>query len=807
MSMVNSFADLIRYAALLDPETMLLKDGCFMCGFAYTGMDLDAVGGSERSYLCELANQAIKRLGGGYMYHFETLRTTTKDYPKSDFSERVTALIDHERRRQNEKEGSRYETRSYFFITWQPPIEESKSFLTKAKSVVSGQQGYFNEARLEDFKSTCRDIMYALSSVIQPRPLAGQEFLSVINACVNGKFLPKAEMPDIPWELDNIFARDVEIGMPLLYDNKYMAAITIDGLPGASYAGILSDLTRLPYEYRWSCRYIPQDYKQTFDKMTALQRKWASKIVPFMAQMLNTQTARINKAAAVAAEDVNDALEELESHAVSFGYFTSTIILRSHDEKLLNAMVSDVIRTLEEYMFGARLEHINTLEAFLGSLPGHGAENVRKPMISSLNFSHFLPLGSIWSGLPECPCPFYPPGSPPLLQAASSGGNPFRLNLHVGDVGHTLVLGPTGSGKSTLLATLAAQFDRYPGSQVFVFDKGRSMYPLFAAIENSAYYYLGSQDTPPLCPLADLDSPADITWCKEFVETLVLLNNGKITPASQDLIEQALHSMSRATKESHQRTLSALRTNIMDTDLQAALNTYTMDGTYGCYLDGDSSEIQYAKYTGFELEDLMRLGEQVVTPTLLYLFHEIEKRLDGRPTLIIIDECWLALSNPLFARQIKEWLVVLRKANAAVVLATQSLTQIIDSPISGIVFESCPTKILLPNPDARTDTMKDIYIRKLNMSEAEISVVANAVRKEDYFLLSPNGNRLFSLNIGPVALSFTGAAGREDLKAIEALAQSYGPEWPVHWLEQRKIDYYSDWAAHWHNIQTGGSAE
>lgn len=798
--MIKSFADLIRYFALLDPETMLLKDGCFMSGFAYTGMDLDAVGSSERSYLCSLANQALKRLGGGYMYHFETLRMPTTEYPNSCFTEKVTAIIDHERRRQNEKEGSRYETKTYCFITWQPPIEESKSIISKAKSAVTGHQSYFEDARLEDFKTTCREVRYALSSVIQPRPLEGNEFLSVINACINGRYLPHAATPDIPWELDNLFARDIEVGMPLLYDNRYMAAITIDGLPSDSYAAILSDLSRLPFAYRWSCRYIPQDYRQTFTKMTALQRKWASKIIPFMAQMLNTETTRINKAAAVAAGDVNDALEELESHAVSFGYFTSTILLRSDDEGSLNNMAQEVIRTLEEYMFGVRLEHINTLEAFLGSLPGHGAENVRKPMISSINFAHFIPLGSVWIGLPECPCPFYPPQSPPLLQAASSGGNPFLLNLHVGDVGHTLVLGPTGSGKSTLLATIAAQFDRYPNSQVFVFDKGRSMFPLFAALKNAAYYYLGAQDSAPLCPLADLDSPADITWAKEFVETLVLLNKGKITPEKQSLIEQALHSMSKATKASHQRTLSALRTNIMDSDLQAALNTYTMDGTYGMYLDGDSSQIQYAKYTGFELEELMRLGEQVVTPTLLYLFHEIEKRLDGQPTLIIIDECWLALSNPLFARQIREWLVVLRKANAAVILATQSLTQIIDSPISGIVFESCPTKILLPNPDAKSDTLQDIYVRKLNMSEAEISVIANAVRKEDYFLLSPNGNRLFSLNLGPVALSFTGAAGREDLKAIESLKKEHGEDWPAKWLKQRKIAHDEEWAAYWHDI-------
>jgi len=238
----------------------------------------------------------------------------------------------------------------------------------------------------------------------------------------------------------------------------------------------------------------------------------------------------------------------------------------------------------------------------------------------------------------------------------------------------------------------------------------------------------------------------------------------------------------------------------MDKELQAALNTYTMDGTYGRYLDGESSKIRYAKYTGFELEDLMRLGEQVITPTLLYLFHEIEKRLDGRPTLIIIDECWLALSNPLFASQIQEWLVVLRKANAAVILATQSLTQIIDSPVSGIVFESCPTKILLPNPDAKSDAMKDLYTRKLNLNEAEISLIANAERKEEYFLISPNGARLFSLNLGPIALSFTGASGKEDLKAIEALAQEYGKDWPVKWLEKRQVPFLKEWIGYWNKL-------
>lgn len=801
--MTNSFADLIRYAALLVSDVMLLKDGCFMAGFEYSGMDLDAIEESDRYYLSEWANLAIKKLGDGYMFHFETFRIPTTEYPIANFSEKITHMIDHERRRLSEATGNRFETKAFCFLTWQPPLEEKTSFFRKAKNVVSGSQGYFDEARMEDFRTTTRDIMQSFSSVIQPRQLEGKEFLSVINACVNNKFLYSAEIPDIPWDLDTLFARDLEIGTPLNYDDKYVAVISIDGFPGLSYANILVAMSRLPFEYRWSCRYIPLDYRQAFGQMSALQRKWASKIIPFMAQILKTETIRVNKSALVNAEDINDALSLLESKSVSFGHFTSVVILRSDSEKDLNAIISEVTRTLEEYMFGVRLEQFNALEAFLGSLPGHGAENLRKPIINSLNFAHFIPLGTMWAGLEKCPCPFYPPDSPPLVQASSTGGNPFRLNIHVGDVGHTLVLGPTGSGKSTLLATLAAQFDKYQDSQVFIFDKGRSMYPLFMAIEQSEYYYLGAENSPPLCPLADLDSTQQITWAKEFVQTLVLLNKGIITPEKQSLIEQALHSMSKATKDSCQRTLSALRTNIMDKELQAALNTYTMDGTYGCYLDGDSSKIQYAKYTGFELEDLMRLGEQVVTPTLLYLFHEIEKRLDGRPTLIIIDECWLALSNPHFARQIQEWLVVLRKANAAVILATQSLTQIVDSPVSGIVFESCPTKILLPNPDARSDTMKDLYSRKLNLNAAEISLIANAVRKEEYFLISPNGSRLFSLKLGPVALAFTGASGKNDLKAIEALKEKHGKDWPAMWLEERKIPYLDLWKEYWCKLEIG----
>lgn len=159
--------------------------------------------------------------------------------------------------------------------------------------------------------------------------------------------------------------------------------------------------------------------------------------------------------------------------------------------------------------FATRVETVNAMEAWLGSLPGHVIPNVRRPLVHSLAVADMAPLSIAWPGLPENPCPFYEEGSPPLLQGATSGATPFRLNLHVGDLGHTLVFGPTGAGKSVLLSTIAAQFRRYRGATITAFDKGNSMLPLVLA-SGGKHYDLSpdNEQSPKLCPLQHLDTPA-----------------------------------------------------------------------------------------------------------------------------------------------------------------------------------------------------------------------------------------------------------------------------------------------------------
>jgi type IV secretion system protein VirB4 len=196
------------------------------------------------------------------------------------------------------------------------------------------------------------------------------------------------------------------------------------------------------------------------------------------------------------------------------------------------------------------------------------------------------------------------------------------------------------------------------------------------------------------------------------------------------------------------------------------------------------------------------MDKKIVVPVFVYIFNQIEKRIlsayenakSGRPSLIVIDEAWLALSNPIFASKIKEWPKVLRKNNCAVILATQSLNDIVNSPIMDVVLDSCETRILLPNPNALSESMKDLYMRHLALSDRQVNLIAHAEKKREYYYAceTTQCHRLFSLALGPVALAFTGASGKEDLTEIRRLGHEYGSLWTERWLEDRGL---RDWSA------------
>lgn len=267
----------------------------------------------------------------------------------------------------------------------------------------------------------------------------------------------------------------------------------------------------------------------------------------------------------------------------------------------------------------------------------------------------------------------------------------------------------------------------------------------------------------------------------------------QLTPVQREKIDAALELLAGMPAE--HRTLTDLRVQLQDPELQEVVRYYTLEGHLGYPLDSRSDGLDDSHAQVFELKHLLAMGGNVLIPTLLYLFRCVERRLEaGRPTLIPIEEAWAPLMRSIFAQRINQWLLTLRKQNAAVLLVAHSVSQLNQLANKHILVESCPTKIFLPNPDAKADEARRLCAA-LGLNEREIDIVAESTPKRHYYFRSLRGSRRFELELGPLALAFmTPAPGMtldETRRQVESLMDRYGDAWTGEWLRQRGLD---EWA-------------
>ena len=222
-------------------------------------------------------------------------------------------------------------------------------------------------------------------------------------------------------------------------------------------------------------------------------------------------------------------------------------------------------------------------------------------------------------------------------------------------------------------------------------------------------------------------------------------------------------------------------------------------------LDAAEQQLDLADVQCFETEALMGQAS-AVAPALTYLFHRLEARFDGRPTLLVLDEAWIFLDHPLFAARIREWLKVLRKKNVAVVFATQSLADIAGSAIAPAIIESCPQRILLPNDRAVEPQGHDIYAR-FGLNDRQVELIARAIPKRHYYLQSARGNRLFELGLGPIALALCGASNPATQKRINAVLAEHGRDgFASAFLRDAGLDWAADLMADAPQPEPGGAS-
>jgi type IV secretion system protein VirB4 len=784
---VGRFNDLLpwNFITKFHEGVVIHKDGILQRTFVYRAPDIDSSDAAEVNNLAIRVNDFAKRLGSGWAFQLEAQRFQLAEYPQSDFDTLAPYLIDREREEAFSAAGRHFDSDYYLTFIWRPPSENVKK-LTQMfiKSGSSGDEGMGVKQNVEFFVGESNAVASLLANDLILEPLDNDQTIAFLHSNISIKRHP-IRFPHTQIMLDRILPDCVlENTMPMKLGDYYIPIVGINDFPDESYPAILDSLNRARLEYRWVTRYICLDkeegVKETRKKEKAHRGSRKTFFQTFAEQTSGEPTQAVNHGAGVKESDSIDAQIDIENDVAALGYLTTCVMVWDADLAKAEKKANLIKTIINSKGFTCKDEKINGLEAFQGMMAGQIYANYRALPVMTNTMAHVVPLSSVWAGLRSNEHAYAVTGvDTPHIICSTIEGTPFFLNLNVGDVGHSAVWGPTGAGKSTLLNLMEMQAYKYPGSLIIVFDKGRSCRQCCLAA-GGRFYEPAAENAAGINfqPLRELETDRDMMDAMDFIESCITVNDEKVPPQMRAAIKESLEQL-REIPDKKRRTITSFLQYISYQDpvtgrpvIKDMLGDYTIGGKYGKIFDAEASGISLdARFLVIEMEALMDRGENCVVPALVYLFNYIEKKFDGRFTLLILDEAWVFLKNESFADKIAEWLKVLRKKNVYVIFATQNVGDVAASPLKTTIIQQCLTKIYLADPSAETPGIKDVY-GEFGLTEAEISLIASATMKRDYFYTSPIGRRLFQLDLGRLTLALIGSP---DHDLLNELASAYEP--------------------------------
>ena len=781
-----------------DEGIVYLKNGALMRGFTFVCPDLGSSSAESINAISSYFNEAIRRLGNGWAVHFESRREITREYPESPWDNELGYLMDA--RRKDLYKNAQEHFLSYYFLTFSYQVKSD--LVSKGGTLLYRDDGisqdYYNTQNvakeIQFFRDMTQEVISYVQSRLEVTPMGNSEIMTYIKSSISTRWRPQ-KAPSAPCLFDTFLTdEDIETGMTLKIGDRYAPIIAVRDFPAETYPAMLDILSRAGVEYRWVTRWIGMDkvtsakliekYQKRFNNS---RKSWGQ---AFVEAAGNVTTDRVDPAAIAFEEETNEAKVMLSKDMAAFGHYTSTVEVWDEDYNIALEKANYVVKLINSTGFGAKVETTNSFQAWLGSLPGNPFANVRRALISSRNTAHIIPLSSVWTGdfFNRWTGEHIGCGAP--LITASSEGTPFFLNLNVGDVFHSFIFGPSGAGKSTFLCFLESMWLKYPGSNVIVLDKDKTSRGVCLAAGGS-YVEPGSEDVA-FQPLRDLDSEESLTWCQEFIELCLSEQNVTLSPNQKEEIRNALIQL-RDTKRPEKRNITTFQLYVQDEEVVNGIQPYTLDGQYGHVFDATDTNIDTARFTMIEMGILMKMGSACVTPALMFLFRFIESKFakenddKGLPTLLVMDEAWVFLNNPFFAKRIDDWLRTLRKKRVAVVFAAQDVPSVAKSSISSTILSQCMTKFYLADPNAASDILSEYY-RQFQLTDSEIAALSTARMKRDYFYKSPLGARMFQLELDKFQLALL-APPKSIMDEIERrIGHNSGKECAALMLEMQGFD-------------------
>jgi type IV secretion system protein VirB4 len=806
---LNQLKYVSPYAFIIEPNICLLKNGALMTTYQIEYPDLESSSANDIAAVACLFNNSIMSLAQdeGWAIFFDVKRSKTKEYPAGTFDNLAGWLIDQRRAENFENFGEHFTSKYYISFVWQLPYdfedkkneiffkdeydENKKSHTMKRKTWAQQRNMKAIQDNCDRFIDECEKIMGSMQNKLWVYHLDKSELFSYIKSCISLEEENLVYPDDVFFFLDNyVCDKDVQTSIPLKIGEFYVPVLTVDDFPSKCYPAIFDKLNRTMQEYRWTTRFIPLSRETSLKEADKYQNKYLAKRKSAMTALtenfLGASIGKVNQGALAMASEASQINEDLTMEEYVLGYYTSSLMCwdkNIEQAKLKSRKLQQVIRSCG---FGAKEETLGNFSAWQGMMAGNVYANIKRPLLSSQATSNIIPLSSAWQGNAENDFTLETCSSSiPLCICSTSYGTPFFMNINVRDVGHTFIFGPTGAGKSTLLALLMAQATKYKDANVVCIDKQLSSRAFMIAA--GGVYVEPGKDEVAFQPLGELKNPEEcsaeeynesLLWCQQFIEGLLAQQGIDCTATMSKVITEALRLVSKKqTKDltTFQEYVTYQDPKTGENTIRLGIDPYCAGGQFGNIFDADKTTLNLSKLMTIEMGSLMRLSEKAVAPALFYIFRYLEKLWnvpsgEKQPlTFLFLDEAWLYLQHPIFAKFIQEWLRTLRKKKVFCIFATQEVSAASKSSLKETIDQQCLTKIYLADESAQNPALAKSY-SDFGLTDSEIVALSNARMKHDYYFKNPLGCRMFSLDLDDFQLALLSS----DHELLDHVETHYG---------------------------------
>ena len=768
----TSASKFIPYKNHFNHNTLLTKKDELLRVIKIKGFSFETADDVDVDLKKNTRNNLLKSMAqSSFSLHFHTIRRKEKAFPDGDMPDEFSKQL-------NENWGSRHSDDKCFV---------NEHFLTiirgQAQGGVIGAINLVNQAQQKTNKSAWEEYIkeaYGELEEMTERILNGfsnyspqllevietddgfqSEILNFFGRIVNCGYQQNYLVPTsnidtyLPVSRLYIGAKSIEVHNPDTI--KYVGLVAIKEYRPATHAGVFDGFMQMPFELIISQSFVFTDRMVAIGSMQLQQRR-----------LMQSEDVAVSQI-----REIDEALDSAMGGAYAFGNHYMTVMCIEDSQKSLESALSMASVELANAGITGVREKINLEPAFWSQLPGNAGFMARASTINTLNLASFASFHNYPSGKRKGN---HWGDAVTVLNTVS--GTPYFFSFHVRDVGHTMIIGPTGAGKTVLLNFLCSQSQKFHG-RLFFFDKDRGA-EIFLRAVGGKYMIPTASKVSGFNPLHLPDNSQNRAFLVELLKALVSTNGEVLGAHEVERINEAVNGNYKLPKEQRMlRNIAPFMGLGGPGSLANRLSIWHSNGSHARLFDNETDNIDFSIARNFGIEMGYLLQDKVaLAPALLYLFHRIQSSLKGEPTMIVLDEAWALIGNPVFAPKIKDWLKVMRKLNAMVVFATQSVEDASKSEISDTLVQQTATQIFLPNLRA-TQAYRNIFM----LSEREFSIVKSTDPSTRFFLVKQDNDGVVArLDLSGMDNIIQVLSGRNDTVALlDRIIDEHGED-PKDWL-------------------------